>query len=173
MIERVPGAALQTVEVDPDHAVGTLHDLLILVWRHETRPDAVLRASLALKALAAQHPKGVGLLQVAEVTTKPPDGPARRAVSQMLNDGQGSVLSSSLVYLGTGFWMASARAFVTGLTLLSKPAFPHVVFASVEEAAAWHARLLASDATRSAILGAVRHLTFALDQRSASSGARP
>jgi hypothetical protein len=38
--------------------------------------------------------------------------------------------------------MASVRALVAGVTMLARPGFPHEVFATVEEAAAWHARLL-------------------------------
>ncbi|HEY2512587.1 MAG TPA: hypothetical protein VGI39_17085 [Polyangiaceae bacterium] len=154
--------SVRILEVDGDHALGVLDNLLIIVWRHRTFPAAVSRASLALRALIEAH-DSVGIMQIAEVTTKAPEGPARAAIGKMLADGKGHVVCSSLVYLGTGFWMASARAFVTGLTALSRPGFPHLVFGRVDEAADWHARLLGT-MTRTGIASAVRTLTEALDR---------
>lgn len=153
---------VRLLEVDGDHAVGVVANLLVIVWRHRTFPAAVSRVSMALRALMEAHPS-VGIIQVAEVTTKAPEGPARAAIAKMLAEGKGHVACSSLVYLGTGFWMASARAFVTGITALSRPGFPHLVFSHVEEAADWHSRLLGTT-TRPAIVAAVRALTEALDR---------
>jgi hypothetical protein len=155
-------ATIRVLEVDGDHALGALSNLVIIVWRHRTFPTAVVRASLALRSLIAASPS-VGIMQIAEVTTKAPDGPARAAIAKMLAEGKGHVACSSLVYLGTGFWMASARSFVTGLTALSRPGFPHVVFGRVDEAADWHARLLGT-LTRASIESAVRTLTESLDR---------
>jgi hypothetical protein len=155
-------APVRVLEVDGDHALGVLGNLLVIVWRYRTNPPAVVRASLALRALIEANPS-VGIMQIAEVTTKAPDGPARAAIAKMLAEGKGRVACSSLVYLGTGFWMASARSFVTGLTALSRPGFPHVVFGRVDEAADWHARLLGTT-TRAGIESAVRVLTEALDR---------
>jgi hypothetical protein len=48
-----------------------------------------------------------------------------------------SVACSGIVFEGTGFKMAAVRAIVTGLTMLARPEFPHLVFADVQEASKW------------------------------------
>jgi hypothetical protein len=163
------GVPVRILETDADHALGVLGNLLVIVWRHRTLPAAVARASRALRVLISEN-GSVGILQIAEVTTKAPDGAAREAIAKMLAEGKGHVTCSSLAYLGTGFWMASARAFVTGLTTLSRPGFPHVVFGTIEEAAEWHARLLGTT-TRASIRAAAQALTEALDRDGAPSRA--
>jgi hypothetical protein len=157
------------LEVDRNHAVGSWGNLLIIVWRGVTHIVALERATEYLAALIAAHPEGIGLLQVAEMTAPPPDGAVRQGVARMLASGRGHVTSSSLVYSGTGFWMAAARAFVTGLTMLSRPGFPHEVFATVDEAAQWHSRLLPRADERFMgqleIAHATEELTTILDER--------
>ena len=169
-LRRPPEDRVRLVEADHDHAVGTLHNLLIIVWRRETLASAVERAAVILRVLLLRFPDGVGLLQVAEPTTTPPDSAARGALGKMLKEGEKGegkkgIVCSAVVYTGTGFWMAAARAFVTGMTMLSKLGFPHVIFATVPEAADWHARLLSDEHTsRGAILAAVQALTEAIDR---------
>jgi hypothetical protein len=163
---------LRVLEVDRDHAVATWANLMVIVWRGQTQPVAVLRAEKALEELMATYTDGVGLLQVAEPTAPPPDGASRAAVAKMLESGRGRITSSSLVYAGTGFYMAAARAFVTGLSLLTRAGFPHEVFATVPEAAEWHARLMPRAdgryATQQDIVDTTAELTSILDKRYSS-----
>jgi hypothetical protein len=154
---------VRILEVDADHALGTFENLLLIVWRHRTAPDALVRATLALRRLMDASPS-VGIMQIVEASAKAPDSWAREGISKFLATGKDHVACSSLVYLGTGFWMASARAFVTGVVALKQPGFPHVVFGKVDEAAAWQAPRLGT-MTRASIEGAVRGLTEALDSR--------
>jgi hypothetical protein len=160
---------LRVLEVDKDHAMGTWGNMLIIVWRGITYIPTIERCMVAMSELIAAYPAGIGLLQVAEMTAKPPDGAVRAAVARMLASGRDHVTSSSLVYSGTGFWMAACRAFVTGLTLLSRPGFPHEVFATVDEAANWHARLIPRADGRFTgqreIADATYELTAILDRR--------
>ena len=161
-MNRSKDATVRILEVDADHALGVLDNLLIVVWRDRTLSPALARVTLALRRLMEAH-REVGILQVAEVSAKAPDAKAREEIAKLLALGKGRVACSSLVYMGTGFWMASARAFVTGLTALSRPGFPHVVFERIDEAADWHARLLGTT-TRGEIDAAVRTMMAALDR---------
>jgi hypothetical protein len=158
---------IHIIEVDRDHAVGSRGNFLAVVWRGRTSITAVSRCQMFLDNLKAEYPaEGVGLLQLAEPGAPPPDGAVRAAVSRLLASGAGSVKSSCLVYAGTGFYMASARALVTALTMLAKTSFPHEVFATVADAAAWHARLL-PQVTPKDIITLVDRLVGELDRQTA------
>ena len=135
-------SAIRVLELDRDHAVGAGANVLAIIWRHHTTIAAIDRAERHLHALMADYPDGVGLLQLAEPTATPPSGVTRAALAAMLKSGSPGIKSSSLVYAGTGFHMAAARAFVTGLRMLTSFSFPHEIFATVDQAADWHARLL-------------------------------
>jgi hypothetical protein len=158
------GHAAVRVEIDADHGVGTYRRLVVVVWRHETRAAAVARVGRALKELSAQTRGPVGLLQVVEPTASPPGAEAKQALAHMLKTSAGTVACSALAYLGGGVKMAAARAFITGVAMLSRPAFPHVVFPTVEEAAEWHVKRLGDEAARAAkIASAVAEIAAAID----------
>jgi hypothetical protein len=139
-----PSPELEILEMRSAHAFGSWRNMLIIVWRHETASAAVRRAKNHLLEMRKAYPHGIGLMQVAQPQAKPPDAATRAAIGDFLAAGRGAVACSSVVYGGTGFWMASFRALVAGVTMLARPGFPHHVFESVEEAADWHARLLPS-----------------------------
>lgn len=129
---------------DDAHGVGTWRNLLVAVWRTETRAPAVERVSRVLGALAATH-GDVALLQVVEAGATAPDGEARRGISAMLKEHASVLRCSAVVYEGDGFRAATLRAVVTGISLLSKPSYPHVVFGSTITAINWTARHFSHD----------------------------
>jgi len=141
-VRTTPPPPIDVLEVRDAHAFAYWRNMLILVWRRETDSSAVRRARHHLIELIKRHPDGVGLMQVALPEAEPPDSDARGAITDMLAAGRGTVACSSVIYGGTGFWMASVRALVAGVAMLARPGFPHQVFATVDEAADWHARLL-------------------------------
>jgi hypothetical protein len=134
--------SIEVVEVRTNHGFATWRNMLLVIWRYETDADAVRRARIALIELKKRFPNGIALMQVAEADAKPPDPDARGAIAELLAAGRDSVACSSLVYGGTGFWMASVRALVAGVAMLARPGFPHQVFATVDAAADWHSRLV-------------------------------
>jgi len=129
---------------DDAHGVGVWRNLLVAVWRTETRAPAVERVSQVLGRLAAKHPD-VALLQVVEAGATAPDAAARRALSGMLKEHARVIRCSAVVYEGDGFRAATLRAVVTGIALLSHPPYPHVVFGSTIAAINWTARHFSHD----------------------------
>src|SRR5689334_5080604 len=162
--------AIEVLEVLEAHAFATWRNMLILVWRHRTEATAVRRARGHLIELTKRYPYGIGLMQVATPEAEPPDADARGAITDMLAAGRGGVVCSSVIYGGTGFWMASVRALVASVAMLARPGFPHQVFATVEEAADWHSRLLPTvespTPTRLEISRAADALVAAMDEQS-------
>jgi len=162
-----PGVQELTLfEHDDQHGVGAWRNVLIVVWRKETRADAVDGVSAVLGELIHKH-RDVALLQVIEERATAPDADARRALSAMLKQHGASIRCSALVYEGDGFKAATLRAIVTGIALLSRPAYPHVVFASTLAAINWTARHFSYDGPVwvEQVRNAVDELRILLDQR--------
>lgn len=127
---------------DDDHAIGRCGNLLVVLWIRETRPESVRRVGDALRSLSRERGELVGLMQVALPGAKGPESDAREALIELVRGGKGVIVASAVVYPGEGFLMAAARAFVSGVAMLARPGFPHMVFPSRSEASDWLSRLL-------------------------------
>ncbi len=128
--------------VDEDYAIARCGNLLVVLWIHETQPEAVRRVGDVLRSIARERGELVGLMQVALPGAKGPEGDARDALIQLVRGGKGVIAASAVVYPGEGFLMAAARAFVSGVAMLARPGFPHMVFPTRVEASDWISRLL-------------------------------
>lgn len=133
---------MQLIRRSHDHAVGTQDCFLVVVWRRHTTVAEVKLVGKALADLSRHHPNGVQLMQVIEEPAIVPDAAARGALSELLRDATGAVAFSSVVHEGGGFRPSLIRSVVTGLLLLHKPPFPHLVFSSPERALERHAEAL-------------------------------
>lgn len=140
-----PVGTLKIHVVDGQHVVATHANMIFIGWRGETRLPAIADAKKILLETFAGTKGACGLMQFVEVGTPPPSSAARAALADMLACGRGRIVCSSLIFPGTGFFAATARAFVTGLTLVARPGFPHTVFPAVHAAAEWHIQLLAKE----------------------------
>ncbi|HSC86569.1 MAG TPA: hypothetical protein VLC09_04835 [Polyangiaceae bacterium] len=130
---------VRVVEIDAHHAKGIAGNMLFCVWRFETQATAYVRARTLLSELGAQHPSGVGLLQVIETTALPPDTSARAEFPKLHDVADRVVKHSSIVHEGTGFKAAAVRTITSGVYLVSRRKFPQETFSSLDQAAAWHA----------------------------------
>jgi hypothetical protein len=130
------------VEVDPNHAAATWRNLFVVYWLGETKPGAVARLRQPLIKLGEQFKDGIGLMQVVGPKTVAPGSEARNALANLMKGASDIIVCSSLVVPGVGFRMAAARALATGLVMLARPPFPHQVYATVEQAAAWQSSVL-------------------------------
>ncbi|WP_437337930.1 hypothetical protein [Sorangium sp. So ce394] len=52
----------------PDYVVAIWRQIFCAIWRRETTEDAVRRVTDACVAFANQHPRGIGLLAVIDVS---------------------------------------------------------------------------------------------------------
>jgi hypothetical protein len=161
-----PAGDAQIHVADAQYAVATRGNIVFIAWRGETSVAAVENAKRILIQALTQRHASYGLMQYVEQGAPPPGTAARTALADMLTAGRGRLVCSSLVYPGTGFWAAAARAFVTGLNLLARPGFPHVIFPTVQDAAKWHTQLLEKEPvlTQVDICKSVDDLRSALDK---------
>jgi hypothetical protein len=156
---------MQLARANRDHAIGTQDGFVIVVWRRRTTVADVGHGFSVLAELAGRFPQGVQLMQIVEESAIIPDAPARSALADLLRDAAGSVALSSVTHEGGGFRASLIRGIVTGLLLVSKPTFAHMVFDSTERALAKHAETLGlapSDALILRVANAVNELRSAI-----------
>ena len=133
-----PTTTLRVVEVDANHGKAVLGNMLLAVWRKETTLPAFQRMDALIQEILGQHPKGVGVLQAIEKTAVPPDADTKREFVRNAQQGEGRVVHFSVVHEATGFHAAIVRAIMSGVYMFARPKFPHMVFSSLADAAAWH-----------------------------------
>jgi hypothetical protein len=136
--------AVICVERTLEHVFGSWRNLMVAYWIKQTNPAAVLRLNTALGRLGSEFESGIGLVQVIHEKAPAPDGISRSALQAMLRDKSDIIACSSVVSPGVGFRAASVRALITGLVMLARPKFPHVIHATIEDTARWHAEHLPS-----------------------------
>lgn len=117
-----------------DYLFATWGDLVIAVWRGVTTLTGVRLGQHFFQQHAQQCPSGVLLMTIIEEGAPAPGTQERAALGMLLQSETGRTRRSAVVYEGTGFRAATVRSVVTGLALISRPPFPHKVFATVAEA---------------------------------------
>ena len=150
---------LEVAGLDEDHVAGTIHNLVIIVWRFRTRFEPYRAGIRLLEKLSRSHPEGVGTLQIVETEASPPEADARKAFKDALEVP--GLRHFSVTHEGTGFKAASVRAIVWGVHTLARPTFPYAVHDSVAEAARWaveHNRALGRRDDARSIEEAIREL---------------
>jgi hypothetical protein len=135
----VPAASQARVGVlETDHCFATWGPIFICIWRHDTTLAGVNTLTERVADFARTAPgDGVGLLTIVEQNAPVPDSKVRDALAGFMKKSAGALRSSAVVHEGTGFRSAAVRGVVTGLTMLARQAFPHRVFATVEEGSRW------------------------------------
>jgi hypothetical protein len=121
----------------PDHCIGACRGVLVVVWTGHTTHDGVVASRRSILALGREHPEGVGLITIVEHNAPMPPGEVRDEVAKFLKESSDIIKASAVVFEGEGFRAAAVRSVVTGVSMLAKQAFPHRVFAHVDEAASW------------------------------------
>lgn len=151
--------------VDRDHAIGTSEGLLLCVWRFQTTAEAIAELTGIVSRLVARSPDRVIMLTVVEAEADMPDAPVRNALAAMFHRVASATIASALVFEGTGFKAATVRALTTTLNMVTRQPFPHKVFATVGDAAAWLAPQTGGRISATAIANDLAATRSALDGR--------
>ncbi len=117
---------------EASHGIAFVGRTLVVLWEAETRARAVAELAARLPALAAES-GSLALLQVIGDHALPPDGAARAALAALLKAND----TRLVVFEGTGFRASVIRSVVIGISMLSRPKFPHTVFASTTAGVEW------------------------------------
>lgn len=126
-----------TVYFADEHVtLASWRDLVVIIWKGETRVEAIERSEEQLALLAPRFPGGLWMLTIVEEQAPAPAADARQALSGLLARAAPFVRCSSVVFEGSSFRASLVRSVVSTLVLLSRIRFPHRVFGTLEQAVA-------------------------------------
>jgi hypothetical protein len=132
-----PPADLDVISLSNDVTVATFQNAILVHYRGETLPGCVEPMRAATKALAGRGK--IVFFAVIELTSVPPEQPARRALTRFFEESNDRLSLVVITYRGEGFRGAAVRLVVQAVMSLAPSfrfAFPKHVVGSLEEAAA-------------------------------------
>jgi hypothetical protein len=132
---KVSPNAAQLFHVDSNLAVGGADGVLVFVWRNQTTLEGTAICREYVERTCANHGREFCVLNIVEARATLPDAKPRQAIAEMLRRGEDWIQASALIFEATGFFAATIRSVVTGITLVAKQNFPHRVFDRVDAAA--------------------------------------
>lgn len=135
-----PRSDVELFHVDQDLIVGGAGRLVVLVWRRRTTIEGVRVCREYVARRCVRKGDDFAIMSIVEAKATLPDSQARHAIAEMLQNGDRCFQISGLVFEGTGFFAATIRSVVTGITLMAKQNYPHRVFDSVASAARFFER---------------------------------
>lgn len=111
---------------------GNLH---VLVWTDTITVENLDRSLAFARSLAAQRPDGIIALNVVAHGLSLPEGVAQRRANEVSRSLDHLVTATIVVLPGEGFWVGAARAFLTGLNMVSPLQGKRTIARTVEEGA--------------------------------------
>jgi len=139
-----------------DYVFAHWDRVVLVVWRGRTTLSSVRLGEQVFEQHASRCAGPVLLLTIVEPAAPLPALEARMELVAFLRRGAGRIERSALVFEGEGFRAASVRAVVAGMSLFSRPAYPHRVFSSVSGAARFLAGGKGGSPTPHLLIRAVR-----------------
>lgn len=139
-------AELETVHQDATLRIVTSRNVQVNVWTSAPTLEQMRVFGRTGAALARQHPRGTGLLNVILPGTPSFSEPVRAEVVRMMKQPALYALGAAHLILVGGFTGTAVRAFMSTAILISHPSRPNKVFGAPEDTAAWLAPLLSRGA---------------------------
>ena len=136
LASRPATAEIRLLRSEATHSIAFTGRALVVFWKTETREQAVNELSSMIAGLAAECGP-VGLLQVIDDHAIPPESATRAALARMLKNNETRIIASAVVFEGAGFRASVVRSIVIGISMLSRPQCPHMIFATANEGIAW------------------------------------
>lgn len=118
-----------------DVVLAVCDRMVLALFRGRTTVQAVRRSAQLVAELQASSQEQVLVLTVLEEHSVVPPLDVRVELVSYLKRVNGLVDRSAVVFEGEGFRAATIRSIVAGVSLFSRPDYPHRVFASVGSAA--------------------------------------
>lgn len=125
---------------DENQCVALWRNALLQIARREILEEDVGRFERALDDLLTRCPGGIAIVTVVEEAAGAPQGAAREAMAKVARQVAWGVACNAVIIEGDGFQAAAKRGYAASVNWLIRRSFPHHIFASIDEAAAWVAR---------------------------------
>jgi hypothetical protein len=135
---RSSAPSLTVLDRDSDHVLLTYANVIVVLWSGRQVPQVCASLYDTAISLASQTATGkLAVLSVIQPTATAPSPAAREALGRLVQDPNGIVHRSALVYSDDGFLASIVRS--VALTLMQRAARRrgHQVFQKVDKALEW------------------------------------
>jgi hypothetical protein len=151
--------------------IGTLDDIVLVVWTDQPRLEHVLELRKVLDLISYRYSVGSSVHVLAD-RPELPEKRVRDEMARVTKDFADHSIASALVLNGDGFWASAMRGLATSLHFLGtkRDRFKLRVCATVEQAAAW---LVPVHNERSRRAANVEEVASALHELCSRAGKRP
>ena len=151
--------------------IGTLDDIVLVVWTAQPKIEQVLELRKVFELLAYRY-NGGSSVHVLSNRPELPDKRVRDEMARVTADFADQSIASALVLYGDGFWASAMRGLATSLHFLGtkRDRFKLRVCSSIEQAAAW---LVPVHNERSRRPANAEELASAVHQLCARAGRKP
>jgi hypothetical protein len=152
-------------------AIGTLDDIVLVVWTDKPRIDQVLELRKVLDLISYRY-NGGSSIHVLSNRPGLPEKRVRDEMARLTQDFADVSIASALVLNGEGFWAGAMRGLATSLHFFGakRGDFKLRVCATSEQAAAWLVPLHNEKSRRPAH---AEEVAAALNELSTRAGSRP
>lgn len=118
--------------------IGTLDDIVLVVWTAQPRIEQVLELRKVFDLLAYRY-NGGSSVHVMSNRPELPEKRVRDEMARVTEDFADQSIASALVLDGDGFWASAMRGLATSLHFLGtkRDRFKLRVCATIEQASAW------------------------------------
>ena len=120
-------------ETNPGLLQGNDGCVHVLIWTGVITEQNLDRSLAFARALIAKHPTGIVAVNIVAHGLQLPQGGAQRRANEVSAAIDANVLATAVVLPGEGFWVGAARAFLTGLNLVSPLKGKRTIARSIEE----------------------------------------
>lgn len=132
---------LEQLEKSAGVYYGAAGPIWVMVLFARPTKDDMLTARPALAAMARREPRGFPTLTwILPEAGLSMDNDARTAAAEVTSAFDKQILAQATLIEGTGFQVATVRAIVAGLDMMSRTACPKKVFSELGPAVDWCAR---------------------------------
>lgn len=126
---------------------GSERNVHVLLWTDVITIANLERSLDFARRLAATHPSGIVAVNIVAHGLSIPDSAAQRRANEVSKTLDESVLATAVVLPGEGFWVGAARAFLTGLNMVSPLKGKRTIARTIEQGFAFAAPYAERDAT--------------------------
>jgi hypothetical protein len=121
--------------LDQTHVVGSLWNLLIVVWEGAATDGAVESVDRAAQRLLDTFPSGIGILGVAEGLDLRAN--ERHQCKPLVERHGARLIGQASVIEGNGFAAVTARSVLSTINLVLRHPCPRRIFSTVDEGVSW------------------------------------
>ncbi len=125
------------IEATKDHVIAVFRRVILIVFERETTLAAAAAYRRALDLLDGEYPNGIATLTIVAENAPLPAQGVREALALAMRAAGKRIQRSAVYFEGDGFRAAVVRGVATGLSRVATLPYPHKVFKTIEEAAAW------------------------------------